>query len=104
MSPPKGGRRSGSSPAPVAFASAAPTSLTPSLVGPPSWSPIAESAHRALGCPQTSPGVGGCFLSLLLIDDQGEFWDQHSPVLRSRLRASIAGGELRRFAVLNLGF
>jgi hypothetical protein len=43
-------------------------------------------------------------LSLLLIDDQGEFWDQHSPVLRSRLRASVASGELRRFAVLNLGF
>jgi hypothetical protein len=43
-------------------------------------------------------------VSLLLIDDQGELWDQHSPDLRLRLRASIAGGELRQFAVLNLGF
>jgi hypothetical protein len=41
---------------------------------------------------------------LLLIDDQGEFWDQRSPVLRSRLRASIVDRELCQFAVLNLGF
>ena len=43
-------------------------------------------------------------MSLLLIDDRGELWDQNSPALRSRLRASVAGEELRQFAVLNLGF
>lgn len=43
-------------------------------------------------------------MSLWLIDDHGEFWDQHSPALRARLSVSVAGEELRRFAVLNLGF
>jgi hypothetical protein len=41
---------------------------------------------------------------MLLIDDRGKVWESHSPVLRAQLRASIDDGELRRFAILNLGF
>ena len=43
-------------------------------------------------------------MPLLLIDDQGKVWEPHSHALRSRLRASIDDGELREFAILNLGF
>lgn len=40
----------------------------------------------------------------VLIDDRGKVWDSHSPVLRSRLRASIPAETLREFAIVNLGF
>jgi hypothetical protein len=43
-------------------------------------------------------------VATLLIDDRGKVWDAHSYVLRSRLRASVDPGELREFAILNLGF
>lgn len=43
-------------------------------------------------------------MSVLLIDDRGALWDLHSRALRSRLRASVEDGELREFAILNLGF
>lgn len=43
-------------------------------------------------------------MSVLLIDDRGELLEPHSLVLRSRLRASVEAGELREFAILNLGF
>jgi hypothetical protein len=43
-------------------------------------------------------------MPVLLIDDRGKVWEPDSPVLRSRLRASIDDGELRKFAILNLGF
>jgi hypothetical protein len=41
---------------------------------------------------------------MLLIDDRGKVWESHSLELRSRLHASIDNGELRNFAILNLGF
>ena len=43
-------------------------------------------------------------MPVLLIDDRGKVWESHSLALRSRLRASIDDGELREFAILNLGF
>jgi hypothetical protein len=43
-------------------------------------------------------------MSALLIDDRGKVWSSDSPVLRSRLRASVDDRELREFAIVNLGF
>ena len=39
-----------------------------------------------------------------LIDESGKHWEPRSPVLRSRLRASIDDRDLAQFAILNLGF
>jgi hypothetical protein len=39
-----------------------------------------------------------------LIDESGKHWEPRSPVLRSRLRASIDDRDLALFAILNLGF
>ena len=43
-------------------------------------------------------------MSLLLIDDQGEFWDGQSRKLRQAFDSPYSGGEFSDYAVANLGF
>src|SRR5262245_54833294 len=43
-------------------------------------------------------------MTLLVFDDKGVQWDATSPQLVEALNSSIAGEDLARYAVMNLGF